>query len=968
MAALILAGAALWAAWNIYSIAINHTAGGRSLVGLSRHIGLKFPDFVKWFDQDSRAVSLGLYILAIIGILFGLLSTKNVNVLPQFSCVSAPPRPFPRHVRFIALIAGLVCVAIVLPRALNDKAGLPLILLWIVYSVCFGLVISDRREGRPDSLLSRGEWLGLGILTAVSAVFYMCHSTWWLYSHIGDEYAFLGLARDLASGARYANPFSPVGYYDLHFSWMIGFYQAGIMKILGVNNFGWRASSAIAASICFIPFYYFMKYFFSRTAAVMGTGVMACSHYLTTWARIGKPHNNANFFLCMAFALYAYCRRFPSRTRYYIFGSIMGLGFYFFQPAKFCLLFILIVYLVDLFKEKKLRRWEYPVCFLIGMFVVAAPNILHPGFCEGLTSLSKIAMFTANIGGTIKPLNGSMSAGISIFIGKNMFEALISPFCIYASHHFLYRSYMDPASAALFALGLCWSIVWVFRRRQAAMFVVTFIVALAMAAGIARYPNPSPTRVLLLFPWWAAFSGIGAWRLIELGYSFSSRRRFWWSFCGLALVSILVLNLYQLYVVVPANYPKFSPFMMVLREAQSVPAEQHIYFIADKEDKYSWTLEMLMPVYDFGSRFHQVYSEDLFDGSFFTMLIRPSMVIVDNKNSKINHILELIRKRFPNVMEKDVLDPTGNLSMHVFHLDRDTDLAPTRIKFIGSYALRSIDYYLVNIVDITGFPNGMVVAIAYSRAESYGVVIPDSGAKIRLWPCGKAKDIEWKNVRIFPEQRGNIWVVCIDKRHPTLGLLEKNGRMVWSKCVKGQQFACGASTNGGKLLVASLRGDKIWEVSPEGDIKEKGCGGLPARDLEIIAMAEAGDGRIYLADRASKSILVLNSDYVFEGTLDAPVKFDKDVRLIAGKDNILYLGTGSTLASIELSAPESEREWDIELKGFSIAGLAWLGRNRIAIGNAGKHPDWYPMIWIAEVYGLTRIHQTSAVCGDRIFL
>ena len=664
-------GAAVWAEWNIYGIAFDDATGGRQLVHFSQGLGVKVPDCMRalGFNGPAPALSLGMYILVACGLLMASLSRKNVTTVPPFMSVPALPWRFTTLVRFLAFIAGATCMTVLLVRVLHNHARAKDVLFWIASIIFFGAVLADRRDERPLPLISRGEWIWLGIFTVVFAVFYMWHAMWWLYASLGDEWMFLGHAMEFVS-ADTLDPFSPLGVGGV-FPKFVSFSQAVMMHILGENNFGWRASSAIFAAVCFIPFYYYMKYFFSKTAAVIGTGVMACSHYLIAWARMGKPHNNANIFFCVAFGLYAYFRRFPSRSRCYLCGSLIGLGFYFYTPAKFCLLFIIILYVIDFLKERALRRWKYPLFFIIGFLIVSAPMIFHPDFTQGIGFNIQVT--------SLQPSgkDGSATIGLIKYVMRNTIWLLIAPlYYPWIGASPTYRNIMDTLSAALLALGLCWSIVWAFRRRQAAALTITFVAALVLIGGTTPYNYPKTTRALLLFPWWAAFSGIGAWRLLELGYSFSLQRRFWEIFCYAILVAVLILNLDQIYRIIPASYDFIAPEMLVVREVGYRPSNYHIYYISSEVNGDPAGMGSYAGYYGYASRFHSIKNDDLFNGYLWGALIKPALIFVDTRNSELIEVLEDIHKCFPDSVESNSTATWGGISMHVFDFNGEIACKP----------------------------------------------------------------------------------------------------------------------------------------------------------------------------------------------------------------------------------------------------------------------------------------------------
>jgi len=653
LAACLVVCIAFWAVRNIQDISFNPATGGKPLKALAQKTRAMLPDFMSkigYARASAPALSMGMYILAACGTLLGLLSKKGVR-LPE-PIVSQPRLPwrYGAAARLCASGAGWSCLIILLMRVSTSRGCGKDILLWLAASLFFWMVVADRQSERLKSLLSCAEWSLLCTAVAVCAAFYMWHATWWFYSCMGDEYAFLGAAMRIVSGLR-DDPFLQLGVYGDH-PVMISFAQVAVMKVFGENNFGWRASSALFAAGCFIPFYYFMRYYFSRVPAVIGTGVMACSHYLTTWARLGKPHNNGIIFYCLALGLYAYFRRRPSRSRAYLCGAVMGGGFYFNHTAKFAVVIFLILYVVDALRERALRRSNYVLSFFIGFLIIIAPSVCHPRTYEVFKSASYLTAPEAAVGYRI----------------RNSVYLLCAPICYPWIGDFIFRSIMDSLSAALFALGLCWSILWAFRRRQFFALVVTFFMSLLLIGGFNPYGYPKTTRAFFVFPWWAAFAGIGAWRVLEL---ISSGRKGRGGFCVALLAIILVLNLRRLYLIVPPIYDFIAPEALVLKEFQcELRPEVHAFSIGGEEDKVPVAhLDNIMRLYGYKSRWHVLKNRTLANPDFSERIIRPALLIVDGRNKDKDRVLAEMRRIFSGCKEKHSVATWGMVSLDMFYIE-----------------------------------------------------------------------------------------------------------------------------------------------------------------------------------------------------------------------------------------------------------------------------------------------------------
>lgn len=676
-AAAILTAAALpccaaWATWSIYRISyFRNGTGGEALRALTRSLGAFAPDFLAHLGYptgDTRAVSLGLIILGLCGVALGVASRLNVLLLESVEAGAPGPHRFNPFIRSALFAAGIACLAVLLARVSDGKAVLRDALLWLGALCAVGMVVADRPLRRPAPLLDRAETAVLLAASAAAAAFYMGGAMWWVYSFCGDEYEYFNMATRLI-GDPTINLFSQRGVGSGTIPLGISYAQAGVMKLLGADNFGWRASSAIFAALCFIPFYYYMRSFFSRMAAAASTALMACSFYLATWARMGKPHNHVNTFYCLALGCYAWFRHAPSRTRAYIGGAILGAGFYFFHSAKFAFLFFLIPCAVDLFRERALRKAEYAAAFAAGFLVAAAPCAVDPAITDVVAAVQKYAV--ARCAG---PVSSAHPGRTPAYVARNSIQFFLCPF-YYAWHDggYIHRTLTDCLTAALTGLGIGWTLVWAFRRRQAAALLLTYGAAVVLIGGTIPYNYPAPTRALWAFPWWAAFAGIAVWRLLELGYAHSPGRRGIWCWCAALIAGAAALNLDQLWRIVPAEYDLISPNALVVKEVQAEPlGERAICLMGGDPDGVPEAFAiMAAQYYGFETRFRVLHNRDLAKGDFPASVARPALLVVDSRNTDAKRVCSDLERLFPRCRTKSEPAMGGGLTVHMFFIDRE---------------------------------------------------------------------------------------------------------------------------------------------------------------------------------------------------------------------------------------------------------------------------------------------------------
>jgi hypothetical protein len=158
-------------------------------------------------------------------------------------------------------------------------------------------------------------WLVSASLVLSSLYF----SAWW-FSVIGDEYAFYSYAAGLLARADAASIgaelYNPSGVYSTHpgFSSLI---QAASMAVFGPGLFGWRFSNLYLAALSLWPLYAFVHAIGGRRLAILACALLATSHYLMSFGKIG--YNNLQalfaFSVCLATATWFVRSRRASRRR-----------------------------------------------------------------------------------------------------------------------------------------------------------------------------------------------------------------------------------------------------------------------------------------------------------------------------------------------------------------------------------------------------------------------------------------------------------------------------------------------------------------------------------------------------------------------------------------------------------------------------------------------------------------------------
>ncbi len=428
----------------------------------------------------------------------------------------------------------------------------------------------DRWTGRSlRAPLTRRQGLGVLALSAASLALYAWDLGSWRFSFLGDEFSFFTVARDLARGSLvWADIFSEEGVYGYH-PRLASFYQAAVMRVFGIDNFGWRLSSALAAAAGLLPCFILLKHAVSARAAWAGTFLLAVSHYSMAFAHVGYDNNHVLFPVLACLALLFWSERVEATLGDFAAGVAAGLGFYTFYTSRLAVAFGLAYFLLLWLRR---RPWRAVVaraaCFAVGFGLAAGPALARP------------AQFLENM----RQQSGEPLAARTL---RNAVLALESPWSFEASSHFVSGSLVDGVSAVLWMIG-AWTALGRFRRSGAYPLLLGLYVVSAIVIGAsAPYESPPATRMLFLVVPTLLLAALGA--EVAWGHAESRLgRRAGEALALVVAVSVAGLNLHRLYVETPRHngVPTQS---LVLKYLQEAPAAGRYYYVLPDD----WGAELI---------------------------------------------------------------------------------------------------------------------------------------------------------------------------------------------------------------------------------------------------------------------------------------------------------------------------------------------------------------------------------------
>jgi 4-amino-4-deoxy-L-arabinose transferase-like glycosyltransferase len=275
-------------------------------------------------NLENAASAMGLFLV-------GALLWLAAGGARQYAAGSAPA-PSPRPVQWkwtrpAFAVLGLLYTFLIVELALHSSAPF---LAWLWVGVLCGVtslffVLDRNSQVSLSPGLSRIDlaWLaGLFALALIIGTFALREIPAIL---IGDEGTFWEAARAIASG-QYKPSFFDLGVYTFPIASSI--FQAAVMRVVGVNVFGWRFSSVLPAAAAVLPVYLLGREWFDRRVGVVAALLMTANPYFLAFARLG--YNNSQALLPAALSIYLWV--LAVRKSSLLYGWLAGFaalaGFY----------------------------------------------------------------------------------------------------------------------------------------------------------------------------------------------------------------------------------------------------------------------------------------------------------------------------------------------------------------------------------------------------------------------------------------------------------------------------------------------------------------------------------------------------------------------------------------------------------------------------------------------------------------
>ena len=182
---------------------------------------------------------------------------------------------------------------------------------------------------------------------------------------VPDEGSFWEAARAIAS-REFHPAFFDSGVYT--FPMASSIFQGWVLRIFGVNFWGWRFASVLAGVVAVVPLYLLAKEWFGRRTAVAAGVMMLANPYFLSFSRLGYNNSQALFPVTLTVYFWALGTRRGSYFCLWLAGLAAGFGFYTYFSAWLGLVTIClgVLYL------RLLRHINWKRVFVIIAFILAA--------------------------------------------------------------------------------------------------------------------------------------------------------------------------------------------------------------------------------------------------------------------------------------------------------------------------------------------------------------------------------------------------------------------------------------------------------------------------------------------------------------------------------------------------------------------------------------------------------------------
>jgi len=366
------------------------------------------------------------------------------------------------------------------------------------------------------------------IITIVFLILNLHNLRNWYFSAIGDEYAHFDYAKSIAIGGYLPNIFSEKGVYGV-IPALSSYYQAIIMKIFGINVFGWKASHILLTSTTILALYFLCKKILNKQIATLSASFYASNHLL--WAYIHTGYSQTEALFPFIFSLLAFVYR-----RFFLCGIFAALGFYTFYTSRVTI-FIVLAWLFITYRKTELKKSLLSLLAGFGILILPFLFINKDFIIQDMLKRTLIAQSDPSAYGPWYK-----------FIFDNVIRNGLAPWYNINTWHYVSGSIVDYLTGFFLIIGLVQTLKSVKRLPAiSTKLLMVYIIPFLAVAVFSPYANTAISRLHILIPAYSIFAGIGAFQLSKLIKQVHLRNIMFF----FVIVIVLLLNINRFFIETP---------------------------------------------------------------------------------------------------------------------------------------------------------------------------------------------------------------------------------------------------------------------------------------------------------------------------------------------------------------------------------------------------------------------------------
>ena len=481
----------------------------------------------------------------------------------------------------------------------------------------------------------------------------------WYYSAIGDEYAHYNFARELAeNGLR--RPFDLDGVYGEINPVMASVYPALVMRLVGIDNFGWKFSLIIGVAATIPAVYILGNLLAGRIAAIVSATFLAFSHYIFAFTHTGYPNTDVLPIIAWSVTLFVLGWRRGNPFLIYASGLLAGFGLLFNIVARAA---IAIIFLYALSQPEVRRRLAILWPWALGVALTVLPLLLVNGSELFSTILLKIVSPASQHASEYDSVRGRIIA--------NAAQNLLA--FNYNSHtsHYVSGPLMDPVSAILALLGLGYCLGTVRKASSRLLLIILAVIATGTAL-LSPYAYVPITRMVSMVLPLSLMAGAATAFLFRLELSpFNGETQHLRGVPAITALTVLgaavlVLNLWQFRYATPAVFHHTQEAVAIgaLRSDKCAGEPDGVVMLG------RGTVSLLGPALDSyrpGTALpHLLDHSDLQSGSPLPADPLRCVILLNPKDSDIQPFKQELAARYPEGQFSAFSSPSGKASVEVF--------------------------------------------------------------------------------------------------------------------------------------------------------------------------------------------------------------------------------------------------------------------------------------------------------------